>query len=275
MIPILLCLLICLPIACSAQDSARIPQRLWTLETGYQHTRILDKNASPLLYAAHSGVLGGKLITEKTNCKWQVAAAVSLGNNQSTRLGKREAVVFEHYSISGIPDSSVYVINPFISYFQLNLSYSYYRKLSETRHATYVGAQLLDNFFYSGIGADTWFFNQLSLMPSFEISIFNKPSGSLVAEVAIPVVSYLLRQPYTLDPSLPENSYLKAYLKTGSNITSLNDFQQLHVGLTYRIMLENQHSLNFSYKFMWMNYSNIKDRNLQAYSNSLLIAYSF
>ena len=91
----------------------------------------------------------------------------------------------------------------------------------------------------------------------------------------MPIISYLVRQPYTLDPSLPLDSYLKAYINTGAHFTWLKEFEQLNLVINYQYQLNEKRSLGLSYKFMMMKYTNIKDHNLQAYSNSLLVTFSF
>jgi len=247
----------------------------WIVELGYQNSRLFDKNVSPLIYVSNNGVLSFQFQKTNTQNLWNVGLNASVGNMQSKRFGRREATVYDPYTINGNRDSVIYDINPGLSFIQASLYYSYYWKLNTHKNKMYIGAIVQDNFYYGALGADVWFFNQLSIMPAYRIELFNTSKSNIDAEFSTPVFSYLLRQPYTLDPSLPENSYFKANLKTGSSLSTINKFQQLNIKLKYRYTLKKGKQIGLSYYFMWMNYANISDRNLRAYSNSILISYTF
>lgn len=247
----------------------------WTVELGYQNFRILDKNTSPLIYVSNNGTLSFKFQKTKTQNLWNVGLDAAVGSSQSKRFGKREAIVYDPYEIDGIRDSVVYDINPGLSFIQGSLYYSYYWKLKQQKYKMYVGGIVQDDIYYGALAADVWFFNQLSIMPAYRIEFSIDSKSTLEAEFSTPIVSYLLRQPYTLDPSLPENSYFKANLKTGSSFGTLNRFQQVNFKLRYCYALKKEKQIGLRYDFMWMNYANIPERNLKAYSNSILISYTF
>jgi len=236
---------------------------------------MLDKNTSPLIYVSNNACLDFQFQKITPQKLWSIETSLSVGSNQSKRLGQREAVVDGHTSITGNADSSVYVINPAISFVQAGFVYSYLWKLNRNKLPIFIGGQAENNFYYSGLGADTWFFNQLSISPVCRMILFDNQKSKIETEIDFPIFSYLIRQPYTLDPSLPVNSYFQAYLKTGSHISSLTDFQKINFKLNYYYHICENKTIGLSIKFFWMNYGNISDRNLKAYSNSLSITYLF
>ncbi len=260
---------------CFGQESNNNVSKEWQIEVGYQNFRMLDKNASPLIYVSNNGCLDFRFQKRTSQKIWSIGTSLSVGNNQSKRFGQRRAVVDGHTSITGDADSSVYVINPAISFVEAGLAYSYFWKLNTNKLNVFIGGQVKENFYYSGLGADTWFFNQLSILPVCRLIIFDEQKSKIETEIAVPVFSYLVRQPYTLDPSLPVDSYFWAYLKTGSHVSSLNDLQKINFRLNYFHQISERKTVGLSYKFMWMNYGNISDRNLKAYSNSLSVTYIF
>ncbi len=262
-------------IICCGQTQDTVKTKSWTLEAGYQNYRLFDKNMSPLVYVANNGYLGFLLEQEKTTKVWNVDASISIGSNQSKRFGQREAVIDEASSITGEPDSAVYNINPAFSFLEANLAYSYYWKLKPGKTKILIGGQVKDAFLYSGLGGESWYFNQLSIMPICRINIFDNKTSEVAANLSIPFFSYLFRQPFTLDPSLPVNSFFGANLKTGSHISSLNEFQQVNLKLNYRYLIAKEKAIGLSYKFMWMNYANIPDRNLRTYLNTIAVSYTF
>ena len=258
-----------------SQSNDSIVSKIWDIELGYQNFRLSDKNVSPLIYVANNGMLSLRYQKMKVKNTWNIGFDVSIGSMQSKRFGRREAIAYDPYNINGSRDSVVYDINPGLSFISASLYYSYYWKLNTQKRKMFVGGIVQDNFYYGALGADVWFFNQLSIMPAYRIEVYKSSKSTIKAEFSVPIFSYLIRQPYTLDPSLPENSYFKANLKTGSAISSINNFQQINFKLKYRYELTIGNQIGISYNFMWMNYANIQDRNLRAYTNSILFTYTF
>jgi len=272
---ITICLILLFSLTSIAQVNDSIAKNKWNIAVGYQNFRIFDKNISPLIYVSNNGVIFFRFQKINTKNLWNIAGNLSLGSNQTKRFGKRSATVYDHYTINGDRDSAVYKINPGLSYIQASLHYSYYWYLNTNKYKMHLGGIVQDNFYYSAIGADIWFFNQLSIMPSFLINVFSNPKSNISAEFSTPIFSYLLRQPYTLDPSLPVNNYFVANLKTASSVATINKFQQINLNFNYTYKLEKGNTIGLSYHFMWMNYANISERNLRSYSNSILISYTF
>ncbi len=246
----------------------------WRVEMGYSNFRTLDKNVSPLIYIAQNGFIGGRFQKEQAQQQWNLEATVSIGTNQSKQFGKRELTLYDPYSLNGERDSSVYILNPGLSFIQGTLAYTHYWKLNASFADMHIGARVNDNFIYGALGGDVWFLNQLSISPSYKVRLLTYSKFKIDGEISVPIFSYNVRQPYTLDPSLPENSYFKANLKTGSQVVTLNEFQQANIKVDGSYNLKNGKSIGLTYRFMWMNYSNIPDRNLKAYSHTLSIYYT-
>ncbi len=268
-------LLLILPFTSFGQkkDSATISA--WKLEAGYQNYRTLDKNVSPLIYSSNNGMVGFQYQKSKPKSMMQAGLSFSIGSNQAKRFGKREATAPDPYDVHGERDSTVYEINPGLSFVQGSLYFAQLWKLNNTWKTMHLGGIIQNNFTYSALGADTWFFNQISLLPAFQIELLQKQKSQLNGFVSTPIVSYLVRQPYTLDPSLPLDSYFVAYLQTGDFVATLNQFQQVNVKLNYDYQLNNGKQAGISYQFSWMNVANIPDRNLKTYSHSFLLTYTF
>lgn len=244
----------------------------WMIEAGYQNFRTLDQNASPLLYVANNGSLGFRYEKINPGHKWDLSVSVSLGSMQSKRFGQRSIDFYTEYDIHGMRDTFQYVLNPGLSLVRAGVEYSYKYSFGDR---LFLGAALTDRFYYGGMGADTWFLNQLILSPQLEYRWQISPAGRITGQLSIPVLSYLLRQNYTLDPSLPVPSYLRMYLETGSLLTSLNRHQQVDMRLHYSRRINSGHELGLSYSFTWFNVANYEERSLRAFSNTLCLTYTF
>ncbi|MDW3649376.1 MAG: hypothetical protein R8P61_20070 [Bacteroidia bacterium] len=262
------------PFLTFAQEAEPTYPAQLSLQLGYQNYRTLAKNTSPLIYVSHNLLLGFSLEKQKNRSLRNLQLSIGLGSNQAKGLGRREAVIYDPYDISGNRDSSVYDVNPLLSFAQLGFQFEQVWSISGQK-PIYAGIKIEDRFSYAGMGADSWFYNQLSIGPSFQANLLNLDQSQLIARLSFPLLSFILNQPYTLDPSLPESSYFKAYLKTGSSLKTLNEFQQVNLLLSYRIDLLSGKQTGVNYQFMWMNDQQFPERNLRAYSNSISLFYQF
>jgi hypothetical protein len=252
------------------KDSSKIKR--YTLDAGYQNFRTNDQNTSPLIYVANNGYIGFKIEKEKSNSIRYIGASLSIGSNQSKRFGQHEGFTIYHYDIHGVSDSFHHVINPTLSFFSVNLKYGFKKNITRTLR---LGGELNDNFYFEALGIDSWFLNQLSINPVIEnhFPIGNKQKISTY--ISTPVLSYIVRQPYTLDPSLPIPNYFIMHLKSGSSIVTLRKYQQINIGIQYMYKLNSGRELGLSYSFMWLKSTTYQPRNLKAYSNTFCITYKF
>lgn len=252
------------------------PQAHWQIEAGYQHMRLQVKQVSPLIYAANNAFVGGRFLREKGAHHWMLRSSLSLGSNQAKGIGRRKALVYDPYSLNGSRDSFTYDINPALSFIQGTLSASYYRSIRRSEeYAVSIGGIFDHQLIYGAMAADLWFLYRMSLMPSVRLERSMPGEGKLSAEMSIPVLSYLLQPPYALDPSLPEPSYFKAYLKTGSAMSSFQDFQQMNLLLSYEHRLNDQRSIGLNYRFLWTGYADKPVSSINAYSNTVSLFYTF
>ncbi|MCG8576713.1 MAG: hypothetical protein MI810_17675 [Flavobacteriales bacterium] len=268
----LLAFFLCTSFQAIAQDNTLIKND-FRLSTGYENFRILDLNASPLLYSSNNLLVGLDFERNKKRYLWSLNGELSVGNSQSKKHGVRTAVFPDKPNLYGEADTTEYELNPFLSFVRFTFNFSALKQIGHS--GFFVGGKIGNHFNFSGLGADSWFFNQLSLQAAVryqkEIGINSKIS----AELSTSAFSYLLRQPYTLDPSLPDIGYFKAYLQTGSFFASPNDFQHFNFNLSYQYSLKNsKNKIGLQYQFMWMNHSFLENRNLSAYSNSLSLTYT-
>jgi hypothetical protein len=115
----------------------------------------------------------------------------------------------------------------------------------------------------------------LSLQPAIH---FNQTVGekhNFTYQLSTTSLSYNVRQPCTLDPSLPNPSYLQQYLKTGSSIATVNIFQQIDLSIAYSYDLSKDRKMRLTYQFIWMNNDEIPNLYLNAYSNTISLTYPF
>lgn len=245
----------------------------WQLGIGYENYNMLDKNVSPLIYKANNKTVSTQLQKNKMNRNQNIGLKLSLGNSQSKRHGQRQGIIYDAFDLSGNRDSTIYDINPQISFLQAGLHYMMLWKLKPSKIPFFVGANLYERFTYSAMSADIWFFNQLSIALASRVETFVTRNSAISAGLNLPLMSYLIKQPYALDPSLSEESYLRAYINTGSSISTIDKFRQLNLTAEYLYHFKNKNAIGISWQFLWMAHSRKPDRQLKAYANSILLIY--
>lgn len=245
----------------------------FSVRTGYQHVRTLDLNASPLLYASNNGMLGCRYEKWSASGFWKADLSVSLGSNQSKQHGVRNAAYPNKPDIFGKSDTTYYELNPGLSFISWSLDISRYWKLN-ARNA-FLGLGISNDHSYGAIGADTWFFEHLDLRPCIRRHFSLGAASRVVIELSTTLLSYIVRQPYTLDPSLPINNYLVANIRTGSSLATINSFQHLDLSSALTKSIGNGRELGLEYQFTWLNHKRLENRNLGMYSNSLAFCYNF
>lgn len=254
-----------------AQQPANTSSR-FGVALGYENVRTLDLNASPLVYSANNGVLtlGYGKNTEKVI--WSIQTQLSIGSNQSKLHGIRNAAYPGKPDLFGNVDTTFYELNPIISFMSWSVDFSKFWKINSH---WFFGGEIGNGHYYGAIGADSWFFNAAGIRPGVlgKFGLGNKSQVSIQLSSAL--VSYIVRQPYTLDPSLPIPNFQWANIKTGSSIATLNSFQNINFKASYLKDLGNTRAVGFTYQFQWMNHAQIENRNLKKYSNSIALQYNF
>lgn len=248
------------------------PSPKFSVAPGYENALVLDQNASPLLYVSNNGLLSLGYEKENENSLWNIRTQLSLGSNQSKRHGIRTASFPEKPDLFGNVDTTYYELNPVLSFMSWSVNFSKFWKIG---HHWYLGGELGNGHYYGAIGADSWFFNAAALRPGVLGKFSTGEKSRLSLQVSSAVVSFIVRQPYTLDPSLPIPSYAWANIKTGSSVATLNSFQSINIKTAYFMELATTKEVGIEYQFQWMNHAQVEGRNLKKYSNSIALSYNF
>lgn len=249
-----------------------ITQNQWDFKLGYENTRLLDRQNSPLVYSAHSATLGTGFSRTKSKSVWGLSLATAIGSSQSKRFGQRTATFKDPYDIYGVRETYVIEGNPSLSYVHLNMTYTYLRKLTIGQKDFRIGADLGNDFFMSGIGLDTWFFNNLSLSPVISTQFKLSDAARVPVTITFPLLSYVVREPFAKDPSIPLDNYIEANIKTGASVATLDTFQKMEFTVGYRRDWKSNWDIGLDYTFYWYHYQH--PDHLRAYSNQLSIVLS-
>lgn len=244
----------------------------FSVAIGYENARVFDLSASPLLYASNNGLLSFGYEMEKEHSLWNIRTHLSLGSNQSKRPGIRTASIPENPDLFENVDTAYYELNPALAFMSWSVNFSKFWKIG---HHCFLGGELGNGHYYGAIGANSWFFNAAGIRPGVLGKFSTSEKSRLTLQLSSALLSFIVRQPYTLDPSLPIPSFLWATIKTGSSVATLNSFQSINFKTAYFIEMNNTKEVGIEYQFQWMNHEQVEGRNLKKYSNSIALSYNF
>lgn len=268
--PFLLIILWLIGLNTHAQNGAKATQ--WDFQLGHENTRLLDRQNSPLIYVAHSAVIGTDFLRIKPQSVWGLSFSSAIGNSQAKRFGQRSVEFEDPNDIYGEHETYTVLGNPGLSYVQASLGYSYQSKVAIGTQGFLLGCQLENEFFMSGIGLDTWFFNNLSLSPIVSTAFELSDGSRIPVSLSFPLVSYVVREPFGKDPSIPLNNYIEANIETGASFATLNKFQKIDFTIGYRRNWTSKWDIGLDYTFYWYQYN--EPNELNSYSNRVTIVLS-
>ncbi|MEO1449902.1 MAG: hypothetical protein AAFV07_10260 [Bacteroidota bacterium] len=259
-----------IPLSLLAQP--RVDTR-WQIGLGYTQFKTLDLQHSPLMYRAHAGQLSAQFARHHEKGSWQLGLTLAAGGQQAQRFGQRTAYVYDPYDIYGERDSVQYVLNPAFSFGRASLHFARFWRLPVDKVQLEVGFRVEDVFHYAGLGAATWFFNQLTLAPAVK-GMYPVGPGRVEAEISSSLIAYTLGLPYVLDPSTPNYPNPWSYVETGSHLGTVTSFRQAQMKLAYSIPL-GSHEVGLGYRLDWLQ-SQPKDyQPLSAYGHTIQFTYNF
>lgn len=251
------------------QSLAQEKENQWDFKLGYENIRLLDRQNSPLVYSAHAGVVSVDFSSIKPQSVWGLSLSTAIGNSQAKRFGQRIVDIYDDYDIYGEREFSTVYGNPALSYVHIHLAYAYQRKVVISHKNFQVGAKIGNDFFLSGIGLDTWFFNNLSLSPLISTQFELKNGSRIPVKLSFPIASYVVREPFGKDPSIPLDNYIEANIKTGASMATLDKFQKIEFTAGYRSNWQSKWNLGLDYTFYWYHYA--KPDHLRTYSNQFTL----
>ena len=117
-----------------------------------------------------------------------------------------------------------------------------------------MGVTFNSQYTLAGIGGDDFQYMQVDLSPTYRYSA-SILSGELDVRFSLPLLAGVVRPPFGIDPSLPdETNYFKGFVRTGSAITSVNQFvnPRLQIGLSYP--LRNDKTIGVHFHTQWTSY---------------------
>lgn len=254
-----------------AGDSAYVNKSM-VYSIGYSNFRILDRQASPLIYSSASipVEIGFQKYTDKSI--FSINLILVPGLMHTKRFKTREVIYSEMDNDGNESDVTVNLKNLPIGLFEINSEYfvktgSYFNK----KILWYTGGQLQEYMVYS-ISLAPLYFNQLSLNPKTYIQYRVNDKSLFSSTLSFLLFSLITRMPYSRDPYTDKGSYFISFFEQGTEFETLNHYQRLDFTLTAQTRLSKHWWGGLAYQFCWYHHS--EKMGLKAYSNSIQIQFT-
>ncbi|GAB5551727.1 MAG: hypothetical protein Sapg2KO_13180 [Saprospiraceae bacterium] len=245
------------------------PENRWGITAGWTEAAIGDQHISPLLYQSDVLNVGG-LFQHRGQTFIEVSLKFGIGTNQAQNLRYRKGTFKETPDFYGEVESYDYVVNPFFSSFngafQLKLLWQI-----GTHHQ--LGVRANTRYWLTGKAGDTWQYAQFDIGPSYQYSypIFK---GHIQADVDLPLLAYVVRPNYGVDPSLSdETNYFKGFLRTGASWATINEFINPNIRVGYLHQFQNGKELGAYYKLRWTSFP--EPRPVRIFEHGFDLVYFF
>lgn len=231
------------------------------LEAGLQHTRFLDRHASPVPYAVTA--LQNSLGYENRRLQriWSARLTYSLGQFQPANGD------LPRYEFNGSSLNSNLI----------GLGLGYLRRWKEKEKSTsYLGASFQYGLMvdFEGIANFPWLTGQGDIGIDYRYEWQNKGKSTWHIAVGLPLVGHIIRQPYNFIPRRDnEEPGVASALAIGSKVVTWDKYQKVNLEVGLAWPLNDRWTLRPTYRFQWFRYAEPKP--ISAYRQELVARINY
>jgi hypothetical protein len=270
---ILLIAAFCVHVVVYSQDNKeeKMPLKYLDMGVGYSQFRMLDKQASPLIYKTQLITVLVGYTKESNRGIMSVNLHVGNGFTGLKRFPERE-IIYTGPDNDGVLKEEKYVFKHNY-FFQDELNFSYVWKLdhlSITNIRCYAGTQLKQFFYISFPAVPILVQSELSINPAIQLNyrVKNMDCRSLLFLYVAGIITCL---PYSNDPTDGKHNYFISTVLMGSEFMTIKDFQRINFQQSFVYPLSGKWSGGINYNFYW--YGCHKNKSTKAYDNAITITF--
>ena len=240
---------LCTFIACTQAQS----KNSLGISAGWQQLKFLDELASPLVYKASAKPLAGLNYTHSgARSYFTIKASGGAGTANPKRFGARDYMTRWNEK-----DSFQYQISSFFAHAQLEATYL--KKLNPSSGGAlgyWLGGTLNEQAYYADeVGNMPWLINTAEFSPAFKMDYRSGSAHLFSVKIDLAGIALLSHNVYGLFAKSNKENNAVAFLKQGSRLTSINQYQKINVELNYTAQVSHRISLGATYGLKWLHYS--------------------
>ncbi len=220
---------------------------------GWQQLKFVDDNASPLMYKATSFPTAGLNYTHvnaRSYFKMQLSGGT--GNANPAKFGARD-----YMTRFNDKDSFQYQISSM--FVHANLEATYLRKLNPSSTGSlgyWAGGTISDQAYYADeVANNPWLINTAELSPALKVDYQNSLKHNFSVKVNFAGLALITRSVYGLFAKSNKDNNVAAYLKQGTRLTSVHEYQKVNVEFNYGYHVSNRIAVGGTYAFRWLHYT--------------------
>ena len=253
-----------------ANDST-VVYRSMVYSLGYSNFRIIDRQATPLIYSAASVPvqIGFQRYTDKR--MFSTNLVLTPGLMHTKRFKTREVIYGETDNNGNQNDITIRLHYLPIGQFEINTEYLVKTgAFLDNKIRWYTGGQIQEFMVYS-ISLAPFASNQLSLNPKTYVQCRLNDKYLFSSSFSFSLFSLISRFPYSRDPLSEKHGYVISLFEKGTEVETINHFQRFDYTFNAQIRLSSRWSTVLSYQFYW--YHDSEKMGLKAYNNGIQIQF--
>lgn len=253
--------------------STEVPtrQRVFGVQLGINHLRVLDRNTSSLVYTGY--LPGVQLHYEglKNGNRIRAQFRVNRGAFYAEAYPNR-TIAFRTEDVYGKIDSVLVPVRGTNTLLGLSLAYSRQIPVTEQLNLD-LGAELADDLYYPQGFVQPGLMNMMTLGPHLQMSYAPKNRHLFTVGISVPLVALVSRSNYNNTVSQPHDPRVVGFFDKGTRWDSLGEHRQIDLLLGYQWQMG--HQLNSGLHYRYRILKNESPRDLTIQQNELALSIQF
>jgi hypothetical protein len=261
-------------------QSLSAQRNVFKLGIGYQRTRLLDEQASPLVYEANQPTFTAGYYNTGNKGKFTAELNGAIGSFNPAGMQNRY-----WYSTTYNPDGSTKLDSNLL----MGKLYSGRIKLgwmqdishgsgtkdkSQLSTRQFAGLSVNDQVFYSDNIVRTGWLNSATVNGDYQITSVMNTKHFISFKISIPLFGVNTRLPYHNTVASPDGEgHLKTLAKQGSRFVWFGNFQNIQLEAGYEYAFSKNFGLGIRYFGQWLQYS--YEKPVRLYQNNIGLEASF
>jgi hypothetical protein len=264
-----------------ASQTLQAQQNTFKIGIGYQRTRMLDQQASPLQYNSSAATFKTGYYKTSNQGKFTAELAGALGNMSPAGTSNRYWYSPVYDNNGGIIRQDSFPLSGKLYNGMINIGWmkdissgTVATGKSETSIRQFAGLSASDQLFYSDNIVRAGWMNNATLNGDYQLDVSSNARHFFSLKITIPLFGVNTRLPYHNTVASPKGeSHAKTIFKEGSQVAWLGNFQNIRVEASYEYAIGKNFGLGLRYSGQWLQYPSAMPINL--YQNNLGIEATF
>lgn len=220
---------------------------------GWQQTRMLDQQFSPLTYKASEWSVKIFYDAKRHKSSWNASLSAATGSLFPPQYADR-LLYNTSEDLNGTITTDSFFVRGNTRTMNLELGYAYDLVQKEDWRFS-VGGSVRNQLMYPSTFINIGIMNAASFLVTTEGTYYAGSKNELSLGISLPLMGFNTRFPYSGTVSTPNQSLFEAFFDQGTHFVSFNKYTQVNVNANWRYAISDKTGIGLQYDFMWQRYT--------------------